>query len=111
MIANLLLCVHTEFKVQLCNQWHTTHTHICVGVVTALLGVPTSQVAMGRSHTCILTQHGVVYTFGSNMYGQCGRNFVPPKEDGRECYIYLCPLDNGNQPLTLRHVLFHPLTL
>lgn len=52
------------------------------GVVTGLLGVPVSQVAMGRSHTCVLTQHGIIYTFGNNTYGQCGRNFVPIKEQG-----------------------------
>ncbi len=50
------------------------------GVVTGMLGVPASQVAMGRSHTCVLTQHGTVYTFGTNSYGQCGRNFVPTIE-------------------------------
>ncbi len=52
-----------------------------LGIVTRMLGVPASQVAMGRSHTCVLTQHGTVYTFGANLYGQCGRNFVPLKED------------------------------
>ena len=53
------------------------------GVVTGLLGVPASQVAIGRSHTCVLTQHGTVFTFGNNMYGQCGRNFVPsPNAEG-----------------------------
>ncbi|KAL5460457.1 hypothetical protein EMCRGX_G033908 [Ephydatia muelleri] len=51
------------------------------GVVVDLLGVPVSQVAMGRSHTCILTQDGRIFTFGSNQYGQCGRNFVAPKEE------------------------------
>ena len=54
---------------------------LCSGVVVDLLGVPVSQVAMGRSHTCILTQDGRVFTFGSNQYGQCGRNFVAPKEE------------------------------
>ena len=48
------------------------------GAVTDLLGVPASQVALGRSHTCILTQMGVIYTFGSNQFGQCGVNYVPP---------------------------------
>ena len=47
------------------------------GVVTGLLGVPVSQVAIGRSHTIVLTQLGTVFTFGNNTYGQCGREFVP----------------------------------
>ena len=58
---------------------------VCVcgtGVVTDLLGVPVSQVAMGRSHTAVLTQHGTVFTFGNNSFGQCGRNYSPPKEKG-----------------------------
>ena len=38
--------------------------------------MPASQVAMGRSHVCVLAQNGGVYTFGSNQYGQCGRDFV-----------------------------------
>ena len=49
------------------------------GVVTDLLGVPASQAALGRSHTCILSQDGTIYTFGTNQYGQCGRSYVPPK--------------------------------
>ena len=53
-----------------------------VGVVTDLLGVPVSQVAMGRSHTCVLTQHGTLYSFGNNSFGQCGRNYKPPQERG-----------------------------
>ena len=53
---------------------------IPIGVVTGLLGVPSSQVVMGRSHVCVLTELGTVYTFGSNQYGQCGRNYVPPPE-------------------------------
>ena len=50
--------------------------------MTDLLGMPVSQVAMGRSHTAVLTQHGVVYTFGNNSFGQCGRSYNPPKEKG-----------------------------
>ena len=48
-----------------------------------MLGVPASQVAMGKAHTAVLTQHGTIFTFGSNGYGQCGRNYVPPKEEER----------------------------
>ncbi|XP_011407139.1 PREDICTED: E3 ubiquitin-protein ligase MYCBP2-like, partial [Amphimedon queenslandica] len=51
------------------------------GVVTSMLGVPASQIALGRSHTIILTQLGTIYSFGSNQYGQCGRNYIPPSED------------------------------
>ena len=56
------------------------------GVVTGLLGVPVTQVAMGRSHICVLTQLGTVYTFGNNQYGQCGRNYVPP-EQGKHVFL------------------------
>ena len=66
---------------------------VCVGVVTDLLGVPVSQVAMGRSHTAVLTQHGTVFTFGNNSFGQCGRNYKPPKEKGLcnfTYYLYTC---------------------
>ena len=51
-----------------------------VGVLVDLLGVPASQAALGRSHICILSQHGSLYTFGNNQYGQCGRSYVPPKD-------------------------------
>ena len=51
------------------------------GVVVDLLGIPVSQVAMGRTHTCVLTQDGRIFTFGGNQFGQCGRNFVAPKEE------------------------------
>ena len=62
----------------------------CAGIVTGLLGVPVSQVAMGRSHTCLLTQHGTIYTFGNNTYGQCGRNFIPPKENAEGVCVCVC---------------------
>jgi len=50
-------------------------------VVTSMLGVPASQVAMGKAHTVVLTQHGTIFTFGSNNCGQCGRNYIPSKEE------------------------------
>lgn len=60
------------------------------GVVAGLLGVPVSQVAIGRSHTCVLTQHGTVFTFGNNTYGQCGRSFVASKNvEGKNHIIIL----------------------
>ena len=62
---------------------------LSAGVVTGLLGVPASQVAMGRSHTAVLTQHGTVYTFGNNSFGQCGRNYKPPKEKGDHTCIII----------------------
>ena len=63
---------------------------IHTGVVTGLLGVPSSQVVMGRSHICVLTELGTVYTFGSNQYGQCGRNYVPPPEGVVDFSITFC---------------------
>ena len=45
-----------------------------------MLGIPASHVSLGRSHVCVLTQHGTIYTFGTNQYGQCGRNYIPPSE-------------------------------
>jgi len=60
----------------------------CVGVVTALLGIPISQVMLGHSHTCVLTQLGTVYTFGGNNYGQCGRDYQPPEEEKKQGKAY-----------------------
>lgn len=57
------------------------------GVVTSILGVPVVNVSLGRSHTVVLTKFGTVYTFGSNQYGQCGRNYIPPSE-GMDLYLY-----------------------
>ena len=57
---------------------------ICSGVVTALLGIPVSQVVLGHSHTCVLTQLGTVYTFGGNNYGQCGRDYQPQEEEKKQ---------------------------
>jgi len=70
--------------------WYNTKLYIfawyflCVGVVTALLGIPVSQVMLGHSHTCVLTQLGTVYTFGGNNYGQCGRDYQPPEEEKKQ---------------------------
>jgi len=52
--------------------------------VTALLGIPVSQVVLGHSHTCVLTQLGTVYTFGGNNYGQCGRDYQPQEEEKKQ---------------------------
>ena len=57
---------------------------LSVAVVTSMLGMPASQVAMGKAHTVVLTQHGTIFTFGSNNCGQCGRNYVPSKEESCE---------------------------
>ena len=57
---------------------------VCSGVVTALLGIPVSQVVLGHSHTCVLTQLGTVYTFGGNNYGQCGRDYQPQEEEKKQ---------------------------
>lgn len=46
-----------------------------------------TQVAMGRSHTCVLTAHGAVFTMGGNLYGQCGRNYNPSIEG--HCLVLL----------------------
>lgn len=56
----------------------------CSGVVTTLLGIPVSQVVLGHSHTCVLTQLGTVYTFGGNNYGQCGRDYQPQEEEKKQ---------------------------
>lgn len=57
----------------------------CVGMVTSLQNIPAVRVSMGRTHTCVLTKMGTVYTFGNNQYGQCGRNYHPPSEGMHAC--------------------------
>ena len=52
--------------------------------MTALLGIPVSQVVLGHSHTCVLTQLGTVYTFGGNNFGQCGRDYQPQEEEKKQ---------------------------
>ena len=65
------------------------YTFISSGVVTALLGIPVSQVVLGHSHTCVLTQLGTVYTFGGNNYGQCGRDYQPQEEEKKQSMFTL----------------------
>jgi alpha-tubulin suppressor-like RCC1 family protein len=45
--------------------------------VAALLGSPLHQVAAGGAHTCALSEHGEVFTWGLNDKGQLGHD----KED------------------------------
>lgn len=44
-----------------------------LGFVSALKGVKTRQVALGKAHIATITTDGKVYTFGINNKGQCGR--------------------------------------
>ncbi|XP_033631426.1 E3 ubiquitin-protein ligase MYCBP2-like isoform X2 [Asterias rubens] len=43
------------------------------GLLTDLKNVRVTGVALGKAHTCILTNNGIVYTMGINNKGQCGR--------------------------------------
>ena len=36
-----------------------------------------THVSLGKAHTVVLTSKGLVYTFGINNKGQCGREYVP----------------------------------
>jgi len=42
------------------------------GHVIGLENVHIKCMAMGKNHTVVVTNHGYVYTFGSNNFGQCG---------------------------------------
>lgn len=44
-----------------------------IGLLTDLKNVRVTGVALGKAHTCILTNNGIVYTMGINNKGQCGR--------------------------------------
>ena len=81
-----MLCVYNACLVPIHNFGFsfTCYTFISSGVVTALLGIPVSQVVLGHSHTCVLTQLGTVYTFGGNNYGQCGRDYQPQEEEKKQ---------------------------
>lgn len=49
-----------------------------------------TQVALGKAHAVALTSKGVVYTFGINNKGQCGRDFVTQVKEGIASNIMLC---------------------
>lgn len=41
-----------------------------------------TQVALGKAHAVALTSKGIVYTFGINNKGQCGRDFISQIKEG-----------------------------
>lgn len=41
-----------------------------------------TQIALGKAHAVALTSKGIVYTFGINNKGQCGRDFVTHVKEG-----------------------------
>ncbi|CAI9731993.1 E3 ubiquitin-protein ligase MYCBP2-like [Octopus vulgaris] len=55
----------------------TTHCDHASGHVTDLKDVVVTQVSLGKAHTVVLTSKGLVYTFGINNKGQCGREYSP----------------------------------
>ncbi|XP_060809498.1 E3 ubiquitin-protein ligase MYCBP2 [Amyelois transitella] len=50
------------------------------GEVVGLRHEKVSSVALGKAHAVVLTHQGLVYTFGINNKGQCGRDFGYTKE-------------------------------
>ncbi|CAE1311211.1 MYCBP2 [Acanthosepion pharaonis] len=55
----------------------TTHCDHASGHVTDLKDVIISQISLGKAHAVTLTNKGLVYTFGINNKGQCGRDYSP----------------------------------
>lgn len=53
------------------------------GLVADLKDVHMTQVALGKAHAVALTNKGLVYTFGINNKGQCGRDFVVQVKEGK----------------------------
>ena len=47
--------------------------------ITSIAGIKIIQVAAARDHTVLLTDKGVVYTFGMNKYHQLGQIPSPKK--------------------------------
>lgn len=45
--------------------------------MTDLKDVIISQISLGKAHAVTLTNKGLVYTFGINNKGQCGRDYSP----------------------------------
>ena len=41
------------------------------------------RVAAGRAHSYALSKAGIVYSFGNNDFGQCGRTIIPNEEYSR----------------------------
>lgn len=74
----------------------TVHCNTSTGPVTELKNLQIVQVALGKAHAVALTSKGIVYTFGINNKGQCGRDFATqvkevvametagPDEDGED---------------------------
>ena len=62
--------------------------NLYVGILPTFLGIPVQKISMGKGHYVVLTQSGVVYTWGLNTKGQCGRCFVTQvaagKQDGKK---------------------------
>ncbi|KAL0280278.1 UNVERIFIED_CONTAM: hypothetical protein PYX00_001618 [Menopon gallinae] len=54
----------------------TVHCNTSTGQVTELKDLQVTQVALGKAHAVALTTKGIVYTFGINNKGQCGRDFT-----------------------------------
>ncbi|XP_065845558.1 E3 ubiquitin-protein ligase MYCBP2-like isoform X3 [Oscarella lobularis] len=54
------------------------------GILPTFLGIPVQKISMGKGHYVVLTQSGVVYTWGLNTKGQCGRCFVTQVAAGKQ---------------------------
>ncbi|XP_059059876.1 E3 ubiquitin-protein ligase MYCBP2 [Achroia grisella] len=69
------------------------------GLVVGLRHERIKQVALGKAHAVALTHFGLVYTFGINNKGQCGRDFgfakernlgTPRRQSGNKEEVNLC---------------------
>ena len=67
----------------------------------------------GGAHSAVISQDGVLYTFGSNEFGQLGRELETDGDDGQigpdqdACESILSALDEEDEDETLAH--FHPV--
>lgn len=46
---------------------------MCQGIVFGLLGIDVKTCAIGKNHVLVMSKQGLVYSFGQNGRGQCGR--------------------------------------
>ena len=67
----IVLCISFDKIIIILYFW------LVLGHVTDLKDVIISQISLGKAHAVTLTNKGLVYTFGINNKGQCGRDYSP----------------------------------
>ena len=79
----------------------TLHSDPATGLITDLKEVSVQHVSLGKAHAAVITNKGLLYTFGINNKGQCGRDFTAVRPVNKEVTVVAMETGTGEDELII----------